>query len=315
MKVTGLLVGKFPEHPLKGFLWAANVSIKFAFDFLVGLRIHVLSQLTKRKDLALKYGGKWAVVTGASEGIGKAFACELARTGMNIVLMSRSTQKLEKVAEAIEKEFKVQTRIIQVDFGLQDVYANISSSLEGLEIGILVNNVGVMYDYPQYFLDVPDKKLYDLINVNMTSVIMMTHIVLPHMCKRKRGAIINMSSSAGLLPTPQIAAYAATKEFVDSFSRALAYEYSSQGVEVQSLRPFYIATAMTYGTKPNVFVPSPETYVKNALRTLELSTRNTGYWNHEIQAWFLGFCPEWLWMWAGSILNQQIRRNVLKTRR
>lgn len=51
----------------------------------------------------------------------------------------------------------------------------------------------------------------------------------------------------------------------------------------QSLRPFYIATAMTYGTKPNVFVPSPETYVKNALRTLELSTRNTGYWNHEIQ--------------------------------
>ncbi|CAH3194616.1 unnamed protein product [Porites evermanni] len=234
---------------------------------------------------------------------------------MNIVLMSRSTQKLEKVAEAIEKEFKVQTRIIQVDFGLQDVYANISSSLEGLEIGILVNNVGVMYDYPQYFLDVPDKKLYDLINVNMTSVIMMTCIVLPHMCKRKRGAIINMSSSAGLLPTPQIAAYAATKEFVDSFSRALAYEYSSQGVKVQSLRPFYIATAMTYGTKPNVFVPSPEKYVKNALRTLELSTRNTGYWNHEIQAWFLGFCPEWLWMWAGSILNQQIRRNVLKTRR
>ena len=51
----------------------------------------------------------------------------------------------------------------------------------------------------------------------------------------------------------------------------------------QSLRPFYIATAMTYGTKPNVFVPSPETYIKNALRTLELSTRNTGYWNHEIQ--------------------------------
>ncbi|XP_078366081.1 inactive hydroxysteroid dehydrogenase-like protein 1 isoform X2 [Oculina patagonica] len=255
------------------------------------------------------------VVTGASEGIGKAFACELARCGMNIVLMSRSTQKLEKVAEAIEKEFKVQTRIISTDFGAQDVYTKISSSLEGLDIGILVNNVGVMYDYPQYFLDVPNQKLFDLININMTSVIMMTRIVLPQMCKRKCGAVINMSSSAGQLPTPQMTVYAATKEFVDSFSRALAYEYSSSGVEVQSLRPFYVATAMTYGAKPSIAVPSPETYVKNALNTLGVSRRNTGYWSHAIQGWFVGFCPEWLWMWAATLLNNQIRQKVLEKRK
>lgn len=298
-----------------GLFWAAKVSMCFVFNLLKAVRIYVLAQITRRRDFAVKYGGRWAVVTGASEGIGKAFAFELARCGMNVVLMSRSTQKLEKVAEIIEKEFKVQTCVIPIDFGSQDVYPKISSALEGLEIGILVNNVGVMYDYPQCFLDVPNQKLFDLININMTSVIMMTRIVLPQMCKRKCGAIINMSSSAGQLPTPQMTVYAATKEFVDSFSRALAYEYSSHGVEVQSLRPFYVATAMTYGAKPSIAVPSPETYVKNALATLGHSRRNTGYWSHAIQGWFVGFCPEWLWMWAATLLNNQIRRTVLRNRK
>ncbi|PFX24480.1 inactive hydroxysteroid dehydrogenase-like protein 1 isoform X1 [Stylophora pistillata] len=300
---------------LLGLLWTAKVSLSLAFSILKGLRIYLFAQITTRNNFCIKYGGRWAVVTGASEGIGRAFACELARCGMNIVLMSRSTQKLEKVAETIEKESKVETLIIPIDFATQDVYQKIIASLEGLDIGILVNNVGVMYEYPQYFLDVPKQKLFDLININMTSVIMMTRIVLPQMCERKRGAIINMSSSAGELPTPQMTVYAATKEFVDSFSRALAYEYSPQGIEVQSLRPFYVATAMTYGTKANIVVPSPETYVKSALYTLGLSRRNTGYWSHGIQGWFVGFCPEWLWMWTATLLNNQIRRVVLKNKK
>lgn len=298
-----------------GLFYVAKVSVSFFFRVLTGLRIYIFSQLTRRTDFAVKYGGRWAVITGASEGIGKAFACELAQHGMNVVLMSRSSQKLEKVAETIEKEHKVGTLAISVDFSRQDVYPQICNALDGLEIGILVNNVGVMYEYPQYFLDVPEKKLFDLVNVNMLSAIMMTRIVLPQMSKRKSGAIINLSSSAGELPTPQMTVYAATKEFIDNFSRALAYEYSFHGVEIQSLRPFYVATAMAYGTKPSIAVPSAETYVKHALQTLGLSRRNTGYWSHSVQGWFQGFCPEWLWMWGASLLNDQIRYKVLRSRK
>ncbi|XP_068721657.1 inactive hydroxysteroid dehydrogenase-like protein 1 [Montipora capricornis] len=300
-----------------GLIWAAKVSVCSLYRFLIGVRIYLLPQLlARRTDFSAKYGGKWAVVTGASEGIGKAFARELARHGMNVVLMSRSSQKLEKVAETIEKEYKVQTLLLSVDFSdVRDVYPQISHALQRLQIGILVNNVGVMYEYPQYFLDVPVKKLFDLVNVNVLSAIMMTRIVLPQMCKRKSGAVINMSSSAGEIPTPQMTVYAGTKEFIDIFSRGLAYEYSPHGIEIQSLRPYYVATAMTYDTKPGIAVPSPETYVKHALRTLGLSRRTTGYWSHGVQAWFLRFCPEWLYMRCATLVNDQIRHNVLRDRK
>ncbi|XP_031550188.1 inactive hydroxysteroid dehydrogenase-like protein 1, partial [Actinia tenebrosa] len=250
-----------------GFAWAAKISLSVCLSLLSGLRVYVFTRLLVVKDLSTKYGGKWAVVTGASDGIGKAFARELAKYGMNIILISRTTPKLEKIAKEIETEFQVLTYVSTTDFSRQDIYRGIARELEQFDIGILVNNVGVMYDYPQLLLDVPEKRLWELFNINMAATTMMTCVVLPQMVKRKRGAIINMSSSAAQQPTPQMTVYAATKAFVDHFSRALAYEYSSDGITVQSLRPYYVASAMTYHTKPNLAVPSPETYVRHALPT------------------------------------------------
>ncbi|XP_015765028.1 PREDICTED: inactive hydroxysteroid dehydrogenase-like protein 1 [Acropora digitifera] len=106
----------------------------------------------------------------------------------------------------------------------------------------------------------------------------MTRIVLPQMSKRKSGAIINLSSSAGELPTPQMTVYAATK-----------------------------VNFLVLLKKTSNF--------RHALQTLGLSRRNTGYWSHSVQGWFQGFCPEWLWMWGASLLNDQIRYKVLRGRK
>ncbi|CAB4015984.1 very-long-chain 3-oxoacyl- reductase, partial [Paramuricea clavata] len=88
--------------------------------------------------------GEWAVVTGCTDGIGKSYAKQLAAKGLNIILMSRSREKLDDTAFEIEKDYKVKTKIIQVDFsGGHEIYEPIAKELEGFEIGVLVNNVGV----------------------------------------------------------------------------------------------------------------------------------------------------------------------------
>nr|XP_054588788.1 very-long-chain 3-oxoacyl-CoA reductase-A isoform X1 [Nothobranchius furzeri] len=142
------------ETPLfwVGALTVAFLTLWLLYRLLTGFRIWVLGngQLLSPKL------GKWAVVTGATDGIGKSYAEELARRGFAMMLISRSQDKLDDVAKSIEEQFKVETRTIAVDFGKTDIYRKIEAGLTGLEIGVLVNNVGVSYPYPEYYLHIPD---------------------------------------------------------------------------------------------------------------------------------------------------------------
>lgn len=172
----------FQGLALLGFLTLSRLVLTQSCKLLKGFRVHVLSRWW-RKDLK-KYGG-WAVVTGATDGIGKAYAEELAKRGFNVVLISRTLEKLEKVSREIERQTQQKTRIIQADFskGLE-IYSNIEDGLKDLDIGVLVNNVGIMFTHKSTpFLNTPDlgKKLSDIVNCNMLSVLQMTRIVLPRM--------------------------------------------------------------------------------------------------------------------------------------
>ncbi|KAB1273090.1 Very-long-chain 3-oxoacyl-CoA reductase-B, partial [Camelus dromedarius] len=238
------------------------------------------------------------VVTGATSGIGRAYAHELARRGLNIVLISRDPSKLEHEAKEIERLYGRSTRVIQADFtGGLEIYEPIEAGLKDLEIGILVNNVAKQYaDNLGKLLDFEDtaQKLSDIINCNMMSVVQgktrpspfllqMTRIVLPQMVTRRKGIIINISSIVDRNPFPFIAMYGATKAFVRSFSASLKAEYSSEGVLVQTVSPFIVETNMTLAMKNRFLVVNAHDFARQALDTLGLTSYTPGCLRHALQ--------------------------------
>ncbi|XP_054856514.1 inactive hydroxysteroid dehydrogenase-like protein 1 isoform X2 [Eublepharis macularius] len=303
---------------LIGALYTAKTCFTFVNDTYTLIRLHFIPRLVRRADLVKLYG-KWAVVTGCTSGIGKSYAKELASRKVNIILISRNKEKLEVLAKEIADTYKVETAIVVADFSKgSEIYPAIKSALAGKEIGILVNNVGLFYTHPDYFTNLTEDKIWELINVNIGAANMMVHMVLPEMVQRKKGAIVNVSSMSCCQPTPLMTAYSASKAYLDHFSRALHYEYAPQGIFVQSLIPFFISTNLTKFseqlTKKNFLVPSAEEYARHAVTTLGISRRTTGYWLHTIQFLMAQYLPEWLWAWGAYRLNNSLRLEATSQR-
>lgn len=164
----------------------------------------------------LKKYGSWAVITGPTDGIGKAFAFQLARKGLNLVLVGRSPNKLDEVSASIKsKSGSTQIKNVVVDFSgdLDDGVSRIKDAIQGLDVGLLINNVGVSYPYARFFHEVDEKLLNDLIKVNVVGTTKVTQAVLPGMVERKKGAIVNIGSGAAIvIPSdPLYSVYAASK--------------------------------------------------------------------------------------------------------
>ncbi|XP_063587693.1 hydroxysteroid dehydrogenase-like protein 1 [Penaeus indicus] len=242
------------------------------------------------------------IVTGSSDGIGKGYAYELAKKGMNLLLISRTMEKLQKVKEEIDKEFGVEVEIMQADFSHgKQVYDEIEERVKGKEIGLLVNNVAVILPLPMKFCEVSDHQLWSHVNVNVASPLAMTRMILPGMLDRDQGAIVNIASIYGRHPVPMVQMYSASKAFVDFFSEALGSEYENSGVTVQTVTPAYVSTNMTSFSekihKPGFFVPTASNFAAHAVDTIGYTPYTTGYWTHGIQAWIMdNFFPRWIWM-------------------
>lgn len=244
----------------------------------------------------LKKLGKYAVITGATDGIGKAFALGLAKKGLSLVLISRTEQKLQQVkAEIDSKGYEnVDVKIVVCDYSNFDDKAQlkVKNDIKDLDVGVLINNVGVSYRYPQYYDEITDAEAQQLVEMNVNSTTYMTRIVLPGMIQNKRGAIVNLSSGSAMYTLPLLAGYSASKSYIEKFSRALNAEYSNKGVTCQCQIPFYVATKLAKMRK-SFMVPTPEQYVKLSMNWIGHSEAVASpYWPHALQGWILASLPD-----------------------
>jgi len=244
----------------------------------------------------LKKYGSWAIVTGCTDGIGKAIVDEFAKKGLNIVLISRNPQKLEEQAKEIQTTYKVSTKTVVVDFGRSEssLFDPVRDAIKDLDIGILVNNVGASYDHADFYLSLTKEKIEQLIRLNIYSTTEMTYLVLPGMVQRKRGAIINVSSASGLVNEPMYAVYSAAKAFVNSFSLALHYEYKGQGVHIQAQLPAFVTTKLSKLRSTSFFICSPKTYAKAFVRMIGYEPVVLTYWTHYLQLKPASLLPSWI---------------------
>ena len=293
---------------------------KGAVTFIVG---RVLISLMKgiysgliapvfRLNMNLRKMGKWAVITGATSGIGKAYAFALAQAGLNIVLISNIQSELDAVEAEIKRTYPVETKTVAADFTKLDIYERIALALKDLDIGVLVNNVAINQDHPEFFTKVPNVEEFsnDLLNANIQSVNRMTMIVLPGMERRCRGVIINISSLSACFPTPLLTLYAATKSYVESFSRNLDLELSGTGVTVQCVLPGLVYTRMVDNmVKPSIMVPLPESFVKQAIRTVGVEKKTSGYFSHKL----LVYGYDLMVFFLPYAVNSKMSFNIMKT--
>uniref|UniRef100_A0A3Q1HAL5 Hydroxysteroid (17-beta) dehydrogenase 3 n=1 Tax=Acanthochromis polyacanthus TaxID=80966 RepID=A0A3Q1HAL5_9TELE len=250
--------------------------------------------------------GEWAVVTGASEGIGRAYAFALAERGMNVVIMSRTKATLDQVAKEIGETTGRTVKVIATDFTDQNVFDEIEAQLKDLIVGVLVNNVGTLPSYiPCKFLE-----FEELDKVSGTSA--MCKMILPGMTNRGKGLILNISSGIATIPFPLYTLYAASKVFVERFSQGLQAEYKDKGIIMQAVAPFGISTRMAGYQQTNTVTLSPEDFVKSSLLYVRAGDKTNGSVCHTLLGWLLQAIP--LKAFYSEFMQHSLQHYVKKKR-
>ncbi|EPQ26779.1 uncharacterized protein PFL1_05757 [Pseudozyma flocculosa PF-1] len=212
--------------------------------------------------------GTWAVVTGATDGIGREFALQLAKKGFNILLVSRTPEKLGAVAGEIESACAgIKTRTQAVDFaqGDEKQYAALEETVRTLDVGVLVNNVGKSHDMPVPFAETPHDEMEDIVEINVVATLRVSRMVVPGMVERRRGLVLNVGSFAGQTTTPLLATYAGSKAFLSGWSQALGEELSRSNVVVSLLNTYFVTSKLSKVRKSSSMIPTPKQYVAQAL--------------------------------------------------
>ena len=247
-----------------------------------------------------KYGAKkgvYCVVTGASDGIGKEYAKQMAARGFNLVLISRTLSKLETLKTEIETEYHVRVAILAIDIATDTPsnYENIKELCKDLPITVLINNVGQSHSIPVPFLETEETELRNIITINNTATLLITQIIAPIIVKSvkekksSRGLVLTMGSFGGLIPTPLLATYSASKAFLQQWSNSLAGELATDKVDVELVLSYLVTSAMSKIRKTSMLIPNPKQFVKATLRNVgrrcgaqERFATITPYWSHAI---------------------------------
>ncbi|CEP61943.1 ketoreductase LALA0_S04e04170g [Lachancea lanzarotensis] len=258
------------------------------------LDLFVLPGVNFRKYGAKK--GKYCVVTGASDGIGKEYARQLAKRGFNLVLISRTLSKLENLKTEFEKTYNIDVRICAIDVAedSSENYTKVKEICAAIPITVLINNVGQSHSIPVPFLETEENELRNIITINNTATLRITQLIAPLIVKSAKdahckGLILTMGSFGGLLPTPLLATYSGSKAFLQAWSAALAGELKPQNVDVEIVLSYLVTSAMSKIRRTSLMIPNPAQFVAATLKSVgrrsgaqERYATMTPYWSHAI---------------------------------
>jgi uncharacterized protein len=183
----------------------------------------------------MTYTSGWAMVTGASSGLGRGFATKLAADGMSLVLVSRSGGVLHDLADELRVAYGGEVEVIVADLADPEARATVVADLETRDIEILINNAG--FATWGEFAEENPARIAELVSLNCLALTLLSRAVVPGMIARGRGAIVNVASTAAFQPIPTMGTYAASKAFVLRLSLAMWQELRPAGVTVMALCP------------------------------------------------------------------------------
>lgn len=239
-------------------------------------------------DFVARYGS-WALVAGASEGLGAAFARALGQRGMNLVLVARRARELEAFADSLRAELGVQVRTCALDLARRESLEEIERRTALLEIGVAIYNAA--YAPVGAFVEASAEELARTIDVNVRAPLFLAHALARPMVARRRGAIVLVASLAGLQGTPRLATYAASKAFDIVLGESLWGELREHGVHVVTCCAGAIRTPGYAGSARGKEAPGtldPEVVVERTLAALGRGPRVVPGWINAIASFFVG---------------------------
>lgn len=245
----------------------------------------------------------WVLMTGASSGIGEAFARRFAREGWNLILVARTADKLEILREALERGNTVKTEVLALDLSEPSAPRKVYDEVKrkGISLEGLVNNAG--FGVSGKFTESPLPRYLQMIDLHVRSLVELTGLFLPEMIRRRQGFILNVSSTAGFQPLSYSSVYAATKAFVTSFTEALWLETKGTGVRVLNLCPGLTKTGfgITAGTRDfrlDPWAEEPEAVVETAFRALQKKTPTAiSGWHNRVLVLLERLVPHRMLLW------------------
>jgi short-subunit dehydrogenase len=189
------------------------------------------------EEIIVQFTGQTTLITGASSGIGAAYAKEFAARGADLVLVARGEQAMQRLADEIRSQYGRKVEVIAGDLGVPGAADWLASRVTelGLAIDVLVNNAG--FGLHGDLVEADPARLTAMVQLNCVTLVDLTRRFLPGMVARRRGAVVNVASTAAYQPVPHLAVYAASKAFVLSFTEALHAEVKSAGVRVLAISP------------------------------------------------------------------------------
>ena len=246
--------------------------------------------------------GEWknpgkVFITGASAGIGASYAKAFAKNGFDLVLLARRKDRLQALANQLESDGSIHCDIISADLAEKQEIKKVANHIRQIDnLDMLINNAG--FATIGYFADIPIEQSMRMFHTHMTATVQFTHAALQAMLKRKRGAIINVSSMGAFMLTPGNVLYDATKSFLSTFSENLWLEVCDKGIKVQALCPGFTRTEFhevgdfknfDISTIPDSLWMMPDEVVRQSLKALE-NSRNVVFipgWKKRLFKWFI----------------------------